>query len=585
MTLRTFDVPRLPSKLLIYIFVIALITLLLYLLPSHGYSVSGSMLGIIVASAMLIIAFSWLSAWVRRLDWVLVLDSLTSLFPFVLIFCLSADTRMHRFGVFLAFFAFAKALLLVWYSLANAETASWTSARVWVLATSFMLYAGITPWVALAAWPTGDEPHYLLLTHSLLIDHDFDMANNYQRGDYKSFYPRDLNHHTVRIGVGGELPRHDVGLSVLLIPGYALAGRLGAMVELDIVAALLALGIYELAIGLGASQRGALGSWALFGFTCPLVVYSSQIYPEIIGAAGAVWAIIAFARFIQTRQWFLLVLAGCLLAVLPWFSVRFWMIVGPMLSVMVLYALAQWRKRSELSYLKASAGLILPTVFSLCLFAVFDMRHYNTPMPNAGYVLYVSSGEIRGSATMFTHRPDIGLLGLLFDRSSGLLALAPVYLIALAGMRSLLKTRRWEGAAIIATSGVYVGFMSFSSFWWFGGWCPAGRFVLPAAALWAPAASIVILNRGLRWITPVLSVWSLLVAVQYIALPLTRYPNGTSGVFATISSRNLGFDLAAAFPSVKRESFLDGELAGLWTVITMCCIWLVGRPKRGRRFE
>src|SRR6266849_6552733 len=322
MTLRTFDVPRLPSKLLIYILVIALINLLLYLLPSHGYSVSGSMLGINVASAMLIIAFSWLSAWVRRLDWVLVLDSLTSLFPFVLIFCLSADTRMHRFGVFLAFFAFGKALLLVWYSLANAETASWTSARVWVLASSFMLYAGITPWVALAAWPTGDEPHYLLLTHSLLIDHDFDMANNYQQGDYKSFYPHDLNHHTVRIGVGEELPRHDVGLSVLLIPGYALAGRLGAMVELDIVAALLALGIYELAIGLGASQRGALGSWALFGFTCPLVVYSSQIYPEIIGAAGAVWATIAFARFIQTRQWFLLVLAGSVLAALPRFSCR-----------------------------------------------------------------------------------------------------------------------------------------------------------------------------------------------------------------------------------------------------------------------
>jgi hypothetical protein len=585
MTLKTFQVPQRSNKLIFYIIFVLSTNLLLYILRSRNYSVPASMLGMNLASATLIIAFSWLSAWVRRLRWVFVLDSLTSLFPFVLVFCLPADTRMHRFGIFLAFFAFAKALLLVWYSLANTETASWTSARVWVFATSLMLYVGITPWVALAAWPTGDEPHYLLLTHSLLMDHDFDMANNYQRGDYGSFYHGDLNHHTVRIGVGRELPRHDIGLSVLLIPGYALAGRLGAMVELDIVAALLALGICELAIGLGASRRGALCSWALFAFTCPLVVYSSQIYPEIIGAAGAVWATIAFARFVQTRQCFLLVLAGSLLAVLPWFSVRFWMIVGPMLSVIVLYVLAQWRKRSELSYLKASAGLILPTLFSLCLFAVFDMWHYNTPMPNAGYVLYVSSGQLRGAETMFTHRPDIGLLGLLFDRSSGLLALAPIYLIALAGMRSLLKTRAWEGAAIIATSGVYVGFMSYSSFWWFGGWSPAGRFVLPAAALWAAVASLVILNRGLRWITVVLSAWTFLVAVQYTALPLMRYPNGISGVFATISSRHLGFDLAAAFPSLKRASFLDGALAGLWMVITLCCVWLIGRPKRGRGFE
>jgi hypothetical protein len=50
---------------------------------------------------------------------------------------------------------------------------------------------------AAAAWrlspgplyPGGDEPHYLVVTQSLLTDHDLAIANNHARGDYLAYLP------------------------------------------------------------------------------------------------------------------------------------------------------------------------------------------------------------------------------------------------------------------------------------------------------------------------------------------------------------------------------------------------------------
>ena len=108
-----------------------------------------------------------------------------------------------------------------------------------------------------------------------MADHDFDLANNYRQRDYKSFYPAEphtADHHTLRNDRGQEFPVHDVGISVLLAPAYALAGRLGAMIEMNVFSSFLALGIFVLALTLGATQHAALTCCFLFAFTSPLVV-------------------------------------------------------------------------------------------------------------------------------------------------------------------------------------------------------------------------------------------------------------------------------------------------------------------------
>ncbi|MGH2522870.1 MAG: hypothetical protein ACRDH2_10245, partial [Anaerolineales bacterium] len=86
---------------------------------------------------------------------------------------------------------------------------------------TFAVYAALVPWVVRVWARTGDEPHYLLAAHSLAYDGDFDLGNNYAERDYLSFYgDANLNPHT-RPGLDGQaVLTHNLGLSLLITPGY-----------------------------------------------------------------------------------------------------------------------------------------------------------------------------------------------------------------------------------------------------------------------------------------------------------------------------------------------------------------------------
>lgn len=65
------------------------------------------------------------------------------------------------------------------------------SARAAILAFLCFVTVRFASMSALA----GDEPHYLVLAQSLLSDNDLKVANNYARGDYRAYYPGDLQPH------------------------------------------------------------------------------------------------------------------------------------------------------------------------------------------------------------------------------------------------------------------------------------------------------------------------------------------------------------------------------------------------------
>src|ERR1700733_4101457 len=78
---------------------------------------------------------------------------------------------------------------------------------------------------------TGDEPHYLMVTESLVDDHDFDVRNNYADHEGRAFGAGDLEPGAhVHETVSGQLyPVHDVGLSVSLVPVYVVATDLAKL--------------------------------------------------------------------------------------------------------------------------------------------------------------------------------------------------------------------------------------------------------------------------------------------------------------------------------------------------------------------
>src|SRR5262249_46652038 len=86
--------------------------------------------------------------------------------------------------------------------------------------------------------PTGDEPHYLVITQSLLSDHDLKIENNHRRGDYHAFYAGDLHPDFLQRGRDGEIYSiHAPGLPALVSLPFALAGYRGVAVFLALVSA------------------------------------------------------------------------------------------------------------------------------------------------------------------------------------------------------------------------------------------------------------------------------------------------------------------------------------------------------------
>ena len=73
-------------------------------------------------------------------------------------------------------------------------------------------------------FPGGDEPHYLVITQSLLADHDLRIENNHLQRDYAAYHDGDLPPHTIAPGRNGAMYSvHPIGLPLLAAPAFALA--------------------------------------------------------------------------------------------------------------------------------------------------------------------------------------------------------------------------------------------------------------------------------------------------------------------------------------------------------------------------
>ena len=166
-----------------------------------------------------------------------------------------------------------------------------TLGRAGVFVVSLALYTGLGLWSLASVGLGGDEPHYLIITHSLLVDRDLKIENNHVRGDYRSFWRADLRPDYFVRGRNGEIYSiHSPGLSALVLPGYAIAGARGAVVTMCLLGALAALAIYDVAFLLGGSAI-ALLTWLSVCLTVPFVPHSWMLYPEMAGAAIVAWAV------------------------------------------------------------------------------------------------------------------------------------------------------------------------------------------------------------------------------------------------------------------------------------------------------
>lgn len=463
-----------------------------------------------------------------------------------------------------------RAFLLLNYLISNALVApiSETKLRAIVLIGSLAVLLSLAGWESGARILQSDEPSYLIATHSLVRDGDLNLENNYANGDGLNFYPGRLafgDWQNIR-GPNGEIyPGHELGISFAVAPGYLLGGKLGVELELAILAAGLLVSLYSLCRDVGCSIRASLYTWLLVAFTSPFLVYSFQVYPEIIGALLLTVALRSLCIQEKTT-WHQLLLGVISLALMPWFHPRFWLLVAGV----VPFAVRPLLKRRISLIVFGLLGLAMVGVF-----VVFGKVIYNVALPNAAVF---AAGGFRGFFSPAGMVPR--MLGLLFDRTVGLFPTGPIYLLVPLGLLFLFRRERHFVWPLLSAFIVYFLVNSAKGLW-YGGWVPPARYLVCLTPVFAVGLGVAIdelRGKVAKWLVRGLAALSFAVAFILTMIPVLRYfdPLAHTSTLNRFLRHVLHFDPGAIFPNFltpqfTREAYVMG-LSGLGLVVVITVV-------------
>jgi hypothetical protein len=420
---------------------------------------------------------------------------------------------------------------------------------------AFLPYLFLGAHVTTAMSSTSDEPYYLLVSHSLLHDGDTDLADNFARRDYLPFYwgelPRDLR--AIRPGGDGQMfARLYQGFQpVLLLPGYAVGGRAGAVITMNLFGAAALLFTFRLALASGASLRAAFLAWLGAAFSLPLVIYAASPFPEISGAFFATAAGHLLWHSRRTRAAAVSAFL-CLIAMVA-AKTRLFLLVPPL--VLSFPRRASWRSVT-LAVGALGAAVAVATAYDALFLS--------------GHVVWQSRGgglfRAMGWFLSWTFRAPLeyrGHLGLLFDQEFGLLVASPVFALAIAGVVVAAVEHRWRllllTAGPFACAWYYLGAAGLGGIstrglsQWYGGFSPPARFLVAGLPLFAVLAAPTLdrLRGRLGWcITAALFAITFGGAALISAWPAWRFQGATGRAQLLLEAfRRTGLDPGRFLPT------------------------------------
>lgn len=394
---------------------------------------------------------------------------------------------------------------------------------------------------------SGDEPHYLMIAHSLAFDGDLDLANDYRDASLIGGGTLDPGLH-VRERGGRLLPVHDIGLPLLFAPivriAYPLAGALGrhlperflssarlnsALIlrhEISFVmaalTALLARELFFLLLSLGGDGPRAFRWALLFAASPPILSHAFLFFTEILAALIALFVFRRITRGVRTAG--AAAMLGAMTGFLLLVHSRDVGIVGG-LSLVILVAAIQerisWRTLAIFA-VAAALGVGARMAVTETLWGTLIAT------PLVGLQAAGAAEIVREIVARST--------GMLFDREYGLLAYAPIYLIAAPGLFFLFRAARPLAIDVTIVAGGYlipVLLPVTNPYGFTGGWSPAARFLVPIVPLlWAGvfAASAHVRGAG-RWIVRILVALQVAIDVYVWQFPKTLWNDG-NGVSA-----------------------------------------------------
>ena len=442
-----------------------------------------------------------------------------------------------------------------------------------------LFFAAFVPYLLISAYhqhcisTTGDEPHYLLISHSLLHDHDTNLHNNYENRDFHPFFKGELQPTWGDRVSATEVRsyRHKGGFPAMLLPGYALGGRFGATLQTNLITALLMLQLFLLSYEVFRALTASFATWFCMAFSIPLIVYMGQIYPEPLAALCAVWCVrqmrlLGKSDLSPLAFWSRSLLIGLVCVLIVLLKTRY----VPLTATLLLFwgwEIFQNRLQAKQKF-RAIFGVFVIFILGGGLALLADKLLLDGMLwdrvTDRNYMSWLLQG----------YNPLHGIFGLLFDQEYGLLFSSPLYMLSLIGI-GLLSGGEWR------TLGHFVALFGlnylFVAFWplWHAAPTPPSRYILPVLPFLGMFMTKFFGVRGFwvkRIALGICGICSFLLAWSLTLAPWWRYnwADGTNNFFEMQSLR-LTMNLNRLFPSFSRVS----SLTLFMTVFAVLCMLIV----------
>ncbi|MFQ5526055.1 MAG: hypothetical protein ACE5GX_07300 [Thermoanaerobaculia bacterium] len=436
--------------------------------------------------------------------------------------------------------------------------------------TVLAVYLGVLPWSTDQRLPNGDEPHYLLLTHSLAYDFDTDLANNYEQGDSLRFMNRRIGPQMGDpVGPNGEkYSRHNMTVPLLMAVPYRLLGKLGAFGVMVVLTAALAVCILRIAdVYFPERPVATICAASVTALTAPLLTYSHQAWVEVPASLLTAVAFLGLlALTSQPTSARTVIWATLPVLVLPLIKLRF-LALSP---GFLLLALTRVSKRKRILILRCGVALLLVAAVTMLFnHAVFGqaLKHHSW----------------RSLASYLTSPADYleGPFGIFFDCAFGLFFASPIWILLLVGLPEVFRERRslLLETALVCTP--YL-FLLAPKWYWYGGWSPPFRYgtaFLPFLTLFLIPAFVRRREGSLRFLIALLSAATVGLTILWVALPGWTYNFGDGrSLLLDHMTRILGADVARLFPSALRPRTANL----IWLIGLSGLLFVAARRSRGR---
>jgi hypothetical protein len=388
----------------------------------------------------------------------------------------------------------------------------------------FLFYFITTTYITIIYPPTGDEPHFLLITKSLLKDRDFNLENDYvNEKSYKEFYPDFLEyeniHNTKDKNNLGIYSIHPPGLSFLIAIPYLLGKRIGVQIFLNLITTLLIILIFKYLLENGISKKIAFFCSFWFALSVPILINSSLVLTEITSALLIVYSLIKLNKIDYDKNHFLFFLC---LSYLPWLHSKLavFSIIFYFYYYYELWVIKKFNFKKEIinnSFVFFSLILFLFYYYSIYgKFAVFALT--SIFQSTSFYFIFSIGNFIKN------------FFAVLFDRDYGLFIYNPLFIVFLWGIILSFKKDKKNLLPLIFIMPYLILFL----FWkdWSGSMTPA-RQLIPVLPVFVFYISFFLENTQFikTKLFKMLFIISIFWAYIFMIVPAIRYLSGKEKIY------------------------------------------------------